>query len=289
MSFKEGNASRPLLIDRSGNVEHIGPRLSLLAVGASPGAAALAPGASAVAYGSGVSAGGGFSVAVGYNASTVSGLSVALGYQVTVSGSPAVGVGSTVTASGNGSVAVGLSATASATSAWAFGRFCSASATNAGVVGGNIVNGLANTVLIGANATEMLSIGTSYIYARGWIAHASGVQAVATNATLTNTEVRPDAVVHLTSGGAANLTLPTGANLDTVHVDRDTALIGNDMAFTWYVANDGTGAATLTASAGHTIEGNTTAAIAAGDTVTLFTRRTAAATYETRCVGRGTH
>lgn len=90
-------------------------------------------------------------------------------------------------------------------------------------------------------------------------------------ATLTAADIVTASLIQYT-GAAANLQLPTGAQLDAVLVTAS-----NDRAVEFAIVNTGSGAATLTVNTGITIVG--VAAISQSNSAIWRLRRTAAATY----------
>lgn len=148
---------------------------------------------------------------------------------------------------------------------------------NTVAIGTGVSNTQANTAIIGANSVNMIKITTSGAFPMGVENN------VTTGATLTAAQIAPQAVVDISSGGAGNLTLPTGTALDTAYTDLS---VGS--AWSFFINNNGGGAVTLVGNTGTTLDGDTptSTAIANGDGVQVHLRRTAANTYVVRVIGR---
>ena len=110
--------------------------------------------------------------------------------------------------------------------------------------------------------------------------------AYTTGAAAVASQQGPLSVLDVNAGGAGAVNLATGAALDAAYPSLE---IGQ--AWIFFVQNNlgAAAAATLTASAGHTIDADTTVAIADQATATVRVLKTGVATYVSRVVSVGTH
>lgn len=122
----------------------------------------------------------------------------------------------------------------------------------------------------------------THVYSSVPLFHTANTSNHTTGTSVTAANSAPHCIVDVNAGGAGTVVLATGAAIDAAYPNLP---IGT--SWIWYVQNNlgAAAAATLTASAGHTIDGDTTAAVADQDTAILLTRKTAAATYVTRSLG----
>lgn len=186
------------------------------------------------------------------------------------------------------SIEMGDGALASAVQASALGPNSAASAANATSVGSGVANNVQETVALGANSVvhAVLGAANAVMNAPAFcevsdVAHTTGATVLAATA------MGPNSVVDVNAGGAGNVVLAGGAALDAAFPQ-----LGVGQGWLFYVQNNlgAAAAATIAASeAGITLDGDTTAAVADQLTAAIVVRKTAAATYIARCVGRGTH
>lgn len=186
----------------------------------------------------------------------------------------------------SGATSVALLGSATGAESIAIGNGSSASAANAVALGDGITNAVATSVNIGSSGTNYLVMGPASAVSSQQLFVESTDNDYTTGAAAVATAQGPYAILDVNAGGAGNVLLATGAALDAAFPNL---VVGS--SWLWFVQNNlgGAAAATLTASAGHTIDADSTAAIADQITAGILTRRTAAATFISRVVTRGTH
>ena len=297
------NGSRNCRIDRQGNLEAgAAPRGQEVEMGDD----AAATGARAVAIGANASAIGVESVAIGGDATTGAlattdgsvaigngatagagaGTSIVMGFNASSTGAGSAALGSGATVTGDSSIALGQNTIASALESVAIGNGAQATASQTVTLGDGITNSSAGSVLLGAGNIAMMQMSSTNVVAFDPLFCPGFDNAYTTGGAAFAAQQGPLCVLDVNAGGAGNVLLATGAALDA-----EFPLLATNSSWTWFVQNNlgAAAAATLTASAGHTIDADTTAAIADQTTMQIVTRKTGAATYVSRGVGSATH
>ena len=133
--------------------------------------------------------------------------------------------------------------------------------TGAAVMTGSISGGTVNATI---NATTLTSSGASYLFQPAPTSKSAA-------ATLTIVELLTGIIQY--TGAAANLTMPTGTNIDAGVL----AGLATNRAFEFSVINTGTGAATMVVNTGVTAIGSLV--VANGTSARFSVRKTAANTF----------
>ncbi len=199
---------------------------------------------------------------------------------------PYIEMGDGAQATGASSVAIGPNAVASGAEAIAIGNGAQATVGQSMALGDGIVNTVTGTALIGAGNIAMMHLTTNNVVAFDPVFYPTFDVDYTTGGLAIALQQGPNCVLDVNAGGAGAVDLASGVNLDAQFPE-----VAVGMGWTWFVQNNlgAAAVATLTAGVGHTIDADTTVAIADQTTMQIVTRKTGVATYVSRGVGTATH